>query len=146
MNPAPDLGQPEGEIPPAAEPASGLVEHFFRHASGRLVAVLVRVFGLRNLELVEDMVQSALVEALHAWRSHGVPDNPSAWMHRVARNKVVDALRQRGTMLRLAPAWARLRPLASELEFDDLFLDSEIQDSQLRLMFACCHPALAPEN
>ena len=134
------------ESPPDRGPAARLVEHFFRHESGRLVSVLARLFGLRHMDLVEDMVQSSLVEALHAWRSHGVPDNPSAWMHRVARNKVVDALRQRETMLRLAPAWARLRPLASEPEFDDLFLDSEIQDSQLRLMFACCHPALAPEN
>lgn len=98
---------------PAAEPATQLVEHFFRHESGRLVSVLTRVFGLRNLDLVEDMVQSALVEALQAWRAHGVPDNPSAWMQRVARNKVVDALRHRDTLLRLAPAWrsyARQRP------------------------------------
>ena len=132
--------------PPAPEPAARLVEHFFRHESGRLVSVLARVFGLRHLDLVEDMVQSSLLEALHAWRLQGVPDNPSAWMHRVARNKVVDALRRRETVVRLAPSWARLRPLASEPEFDDLFLDSQIEDSQLRLIFACCHPALAREN
>jgi len=130
----------------AAEPATRLVEHFFRHESGRLVSVLTRVFGLRNLDLVEDMVQSALVEALQVWRAHGVPDNPSAWMHRVARNKVLDALRHRDTVLRLAPAWAQLRPAASEPAIDDLLLDSQIEDSQLRLMFACCHPALAREN
>jgi RNA polymerase sigma-70 factor (ECF subfamily) len=138
--------QPVAENPPAAEPAARLVEHFFRHESGRLVSVLTRLFGLRNLDLVEDMVQSALLEALQAWRVSGVPDNPSAWMHRVARNKVVDALRHRETVLRLAPGWSRLRPLATEPGFDDLFLDSEIEDSQLRLMFACCHPALVREN
>src|SRR5271157_5159393 len=138
--------QPAAERPPAAEVPTQLVEHFFRHESGRLVSALARVFGLRNLDLVEDMVQSSLVEALHAWRVQGVPDNPSAWMHRVARNKVVDALRHRDTLLRVAPGWARLRPLAAEPEFDDLFLDSEIEDSQLRLIFACCHPALAREN
>src|SRR6476469_8520466 len=104
------------ESPPDRGPAARLVEHFFRHESGRLVSVLARLFGLRHLDLVEDMVQSSLVEALHAWRVHGVPENPSGWMHRVARNKVVDALRQRDTLLRLAPAWARLRPLASEPE------------------------------
>lgn len=138
--------QPAAERPPAAEVPTQLVEHFFRHESGRLVSALARVFGLRNLDLVEDMVQSSLVEALHAWRVQGVPDNPSAWMHRVARNKVVDALRHRDTLLRVAPGWARLRPLAAEPEFDDLFLDSEIEDSQLRMIFACCHPALAREN
>ncbi|MFO0889979.1 MAG: sigma-70 family RNA polymerase sigma factor [Isosphaeraceae bacterium] len=131
---------------PTREPAERLVEHFFRHESGRLVSVLARVFGLRHLDLVEDMVQSALVEALQVWRLQGVPDNPSGWMHRVARNKVVDALRQRETLLRLAPGWARLRPKETEPAFDDLFLDSQIEDSQLRLMFACCHPALGPEN
>jgi RNA polymerase sigma-70 factor (ECF subfamily) len=129
-----------------AESAPGLVEHFFRHESGRLVSVLARVFGLRHLDLVEDMVQSALLEALHSWRVHGIPDNPSAWMHRVARNRVLDALRNRDTLLRLAPSWARLRPQVTEPELDDLFLDSQIEDSQLRLMFACCHPALSREN
>jgi RNA polymerase sigma-70 factor (ECF subfamily) len=138
--------EPVTDRSPASEPASRLVEHFFRHESGRLVAVLARVFGLRNWELVEDMVQSALVEALQAWRAHGVPDNPSAWMHRVARNKVLDALRHRETVLRLAPAWAQLRPAATEPAIDDLLLDSQIEDSQLRLMFACCHPILAREN
>jgi RNA polymerase sigma-70 factor (ECF subfamily) len=131
---------------PVAESATGLVEHFFRHESGRLVSVLTRVFGLRNLDLVEDMVQSALVDALQAWRAHGVPDNPSAWMHRVARNKILDALRHRDTVLRLAPAWAQLRPAAPDTNIDDLWLDSHIEDSQLRLMFACCHPALSREN
>jgi RNA polymerase sigma-70 factor (ECF subfamily) len=136
----------EAGSPGNPEPAERLVEHFFRHESGRLVSVLSRVFGLRNLDLVEDMVQSALADALQIWRLQGIPDNPSGWMHRVARNKVVDALRQRETLLRLAPAWARLHPRETEPAFDDLFLDSSIEDSQLRLMFACCHPALAPEN
>jgi RNA polymerase sigma-70 factor (ECF subfamily) len=138
--------RPPEDQPAAAEAPAQLVEHFFRHESGRLVSVLARVFGLRNLDLVEDMVQSALVEALQAWRTQGIPDNPSAWMHRVARNKVVDALRHRETLLRLAPSWSQLRPLATEPIFDDLLLDSQIEDSQLRLMFACCHPALAREN
>ena len=137
----------ERTLPSRAEPSpSGLVEHFFRHESGRLVAVLVRLFGLRHFDLVEDMVQATLVEALQVWRVRGIPDEPSAWMHRVARNKVVDALRRRETLLRIAPAWARLHPRSAEAELDDLFLDSGIEDSQLRLMFACCHPQLSREN
>jgi RNA polymerase sigma-70 factor (ECF subfamily) len=132
--------------PEASDSTPGLVEHFFRHESGRLVSVLVRVFGLRHFDLVEDMVQSALLEALQSWRVHGIPENPSAWMHRVARNRILDALRNRGTLLRLAPSWARLYPQLTEPELDDLFLDSQIEDSQLRLVFACCHPALSREN
>src|SRR5262245_27369646 len=93
-----------------AQPAAPLVEHFFRHESGRLVSALSRVFGLRNLDLVEDMVQASLVEALHAWRAHGIPENPSAWMHRVAKNKVIDSLRNRDTATRLGPDWLNVRP------------------------------------
>jgi RNA polymerase sigma factor (sigma-70 family) len=128
------------------EPANQLVEHFFRHESGRLVAVLARIFGLRNLDLVEDTVQAALLEALQSWKIKGVPDNPSAWIHTVARGKILDALRHRETVLRLAPSYARLRPDCSEPELDDLFLDSAIADSQLRMVFACCHPSLSREN
>lgn len=128
------------------EKVGRLVDHFFRHESGRLVSLLSRVFGLRNLDLVEDTVQSALVEALQAWRIQGVPDNPSGWLHRVARNKVLDTLRQHKTLLRIAPAWAQLHPDVSNPQFDELFVDSEIEDSQLRMMFACCHPSLTREN
>ena len=138
--------QPASQGSPAAELPTQLVEHFFRHESGRLVSSLARVFGLRNLDLVEDVVQSSLVEALHTWRVQGAPENPSGWMHRVARNKVVDALRS-ATRCCASPRPGRsLRPLATEPQFDDLFLDSEIADSQLRMIFACCHPALAAEN
>ncbi|WP_250846696.1 RNA polymerase sigma factor [Aquisphaera insulae] len=142
-HPQPGRGsRPAAEAPSAAQ----LVEHFFRHESGRLVAVLVRVFGLRHLDLVEDMVQASLVEALQSWRTGEIPVEPSAWIHRVARNKVLDALRHRETVLRLAPSWARFRPRSCAPDFDDLFLDTEIADSQLRLMFACCHPSLAAED
>ncbi|MFO0901003.1 MAG: DUF6596 domain-containing protein [Pirellulales bacterium] len=131
---------------PQPAPAARLVEHFFRHESGRLAAVLVRLFGWRHADLVDDMIQAALVEAMQAWRAQGPPDNPAAWVHRVAKNKLLDALRHRDTVVRLAPAWAQLRPASVGPELDDLFLDSEIADSQLRMIFACCHPSLAREN
>jgi RNA polymerase sigma-70 factor (ECF subfamily) len=128
---------------PPEEPVAPLVEHFFRHEAGRLVAVLTRVFGWRNFDLVEDMVQATLVDALRAWRVR-VPDNPSGWVHRVARNKVLDALRRNRIGQRVLEEWAT-RTL-HEAGLDELFLDLEIEDSQLRMMFACCHPRLAREN
>lgn len=128
------------------ESASRLVEHFFRHESGKMIAVLARLFGLRHLDLAEDVVQSALVEALQRWKINGIPENPSAWLHTVARNKIQDALRRREVALRLAPSWARMRPASAGPDDDDLFLDSSIADSQLRMVFACCHPTLAREN
>jgi RNA polymerase sigma-70 factor (ECF subfamily) len=127
------------------EPVAPLVEHFFRREAGRLVSVLTRIFGWRNFDLVEDMVQATLLDALESWRVRGVPDNPSGWVHRVARNKVLDALRHDQIGQRVLGEWAAVRP-ASEEQLDEQFLDSEIEDSQLRMMFACCHPRLAREN
>jgi len=120
------------------------VEHFFRHEAGRLVSVLTRFFGWRHFDLVEDMVQSTLLQALDAWRV-GVPDNPSAWLHRIAKNKILDALRRDRIGQRAMTGWAAART-AHEETVDQLFFDSEIEDSQLRMMFACCHPQVAREN
>ncbi len=126
-------------------PVAPLVEHFFRHEAGRLVSVLTRFFGWRHFDLVEDMVQATLLDALEAWRVRGVPDNPSGWVHRIARNKVLDALRRDRIGQRALGEWAAARP-AHEQGLDALFFDAEIEDSQLRMMFACCHPHLAREN
>ncbi len=125
---------------------SQLLEHFFRHESGRLVAILSRIFGLKHFDLVEDMVQAALVEALRAWRVRGAPEYPSAWVHRVAKNKIRDALRRDATLQRVAPEVVYERPTEVGPNLDDCFLDSQIEDAQLRMVFACCHPSLSREN
>ena len=122
------------------------MEHFFRHESGRLIAVLTRIFGWRNFDLVEETVQATLLHALHSWRTHGVPDNPSGWMHRVAKNRILDALRRTEIQQRVTREWAAGRPDRAEQAIDDLFLDTEIEDSQLRMIFACCHPLLDRED
>ncbi len=127
------------------EPVAPLVENFFRREAGRLVAVLTRFFGWRNFDLVEEMVQATLIDALQSWRSRGIPENPSAWVHRVAKNKVFDALRRTEIQRRVTQEWAANRPAPRE-GIDDLFLDTSIDDSQLRMIFACCHPSLAREN
>src|SRR5437667_2198751 len=71
-----------------------LVEHFFRHEYGRLVAILARRVGVQHIEAVEDAVQSALMTALESWKIAGVPDNPSAWLFQVAYNRLMGELRQ----------------------------------------------------
>jgi RNA polymerase sigma-70 factor (ECF subfamily) len=127
------------------QPVAPLVEHFFRREAGRLVAVLTRIFGWRHFDLVEEMVQATLLEALQAWRTRGVPGNPSGWIHRVAKNKILDSLRRDEISRRAMREWASNRP-QEETGLDSLFLDSGIEDSQLRMIFACCHPQLAREN
>jgi RNA polymerase sigma factor (sigma-70 family) len=130
--------------PTQPEPVAPLVEHFFRREAGRLVSVLTRIFGWRNFDLVEDMVQATLLDALQSWRVQ-VPDNPSGWVHRIAKNKILDALRRDKIGHRVTAEIAATRPVHEE-GLDELFLDTEIEDSQLRMMFACCHPRLAREN
>ena len=75
--------------------ASQLVEHFFRHETGRLHGALVRLLGVHNLSLAEDIAQEAMLRALRTWSMGGVPANPSAWIMRVAMNLAKDALRHR---------------------------------------------------
>jgi RNA polymerase sigma factor (sigma-70 family) len=125
-----------------------LVDHFFRHESGKLVSLLTRVFGLHHLDLVEDVVQSAMLQALETWKLQGVPRDPAGWMYRVARNKALDVVRRRHVADRLASEVVRYQAgsLDRQNAFDHLCLDREMQDSQLRMMFACCHPDLPAES
>ena len=128
-----------------SEPANQLVEHFFRHESANLVAVLTRAFGIRRLDLIEDMVQVAMLEAMHAWKQRGVPDNPTAWIHRAAKNRILDTLRREQTHEKaIALSGQSIQQQASIV---DGWLEQErIPDSLLRMMFVCCHPSLDPKT
>src|SRR5215813_14060959 len=125
-----------------------LVDHFFRHESGKLVSLLTRMFGLHHLDLVEDVVQSAMLQALETWTLQGVPRDPAGWMYRVARNKALDLVRRRNVADRLASEVGRYQAGRRDRQhaFEHLFWDCELQDSQLRMMFACCHPELPAES
>lgn len=128
----------------SSEP-TGLVEHFFRHESARLVAVLTRAFGFGRIDLVEDTVQEAMVTALRTWRQRGVPANPAGWIHRVARNKILDVLRRetvhdRAVSLALQSS-GRAEP-STDLLVDEWLSEERLPDSLLRMIFVCCHPAL----
>ena len=125
-----------------------LIDHLFRHESGKIVSVLSRVLGLQNLETAQDIVQDTLMQAMSSWGFGKIPDNPSAWLHRVARNKAIDLLRREKKFKEIIPRYAYL--LQSEYTLtptiNNLFLEHEIQDSQLRMMFACCHPSIPEES
>ena len=86
--------------------ARGLPEHFFRHESGRLVAVLSRRFGVHRVELCEDAVQTALLRAVASWSARGLPDDKSAWLYRVALNEVLGALSGTEVLKNPTPAFA----------------------------------------
>jgi RNA polymerase sigma-70 factor (ECF subfamily) len=117
---------------------AALVDHLFRHEAGKMVATLVRILGVRNVELAEDVVQDALCRALEVWKYRGAPENPSAWLFQAARNGAIDLLRRRKLLTRASTSLARRLP--DTLEAD------EIRDDQLRMMFACAHPDLPSEG
>jgi len=112
-----------------------------------MVAVLSRLLGLKNLEVAQDIVQDTLLQAMNTWRYGSVPENPSAWLYRVAKNKAIDNLRREKKFRDISPQYAYL--LQSEYSLTstvtNLFIENEIQDSQLRMIFACCHPSI-PED
>ncbi len=121
--------------------------HLFRHEAGKLVAVLTKIFGAHNLHLAEDVMQDTLLRALENWRQHGVPDNPTGWLFRVARNKAIDVIRREGRTVTYDTAIDPL--LHSEYSLvpaiDGLLQEDSIADDQLRMMFTCCHPSLSLE-
>ncbi|HOY07399.1 MAG TPA: sigma-70 family RNA polymerase sigma factor [Saprospiraceae bacterium] len=123
--------------------------HLFRHESGKMLSALVRLFGLSQVEIAEDIVQDTLLTAFESWKIHGLPDQPKAWLYRTAKNKTVDFLRrERNFQSKIAPRFAETMRQndTSDTWLDTFFLDDEIEDAQLRMMFACCHPAIPFES
>ncbi|MBD0300510.1 MAG: sigma-70 family RNA polymerase sigma factor, partial [Nitrososphaera sp.] len=124
------------------------VDHLFRHEAGKMIAVLSKLLGLQNLETAQDLVQDTLLQAMSTWSYGGLPDNPSAWLYRVARNKAIDYVRRQKRFKEISPQYSYL--LQSEYTLtptiNNLFLEDEIQDSQLRMIFACCHPSIPVES
>ena len=111
-----------------------------------MIAVLTRIFGIHNLELVEDTVQETFLKALQTWKYHEVPENPSAWLMRVARNRTIDLVRRQQKLSTISDELALRLQSDTEQTIQQFFLDTEIADSQLRMIFTCCHPALNPED
>ncbi len=126
-------------------PAQQLVDHLFRHESGKMVAVLARIFGMHNLEMAEDVVQEAFLKAMQAWK-FGLPPNPAAWLMQTARNKAIDIVRREGYARRYSAELAEQLTTETENTVVHFFSEHEISDSQLRLVFACCHPSLKQED
>jgi RNA polymerase sigma factor (sigma-70 family) len=124
------------------------IDHLFRHESGKMVAVLSRLLGLQHMDIAQDIVQDTLLQAMTTWAYGNLPENPSAWLYRVARNRAIDHLRRERKFKEISPRYRYLVESSQELSpaIDQLFLDFEIRDSQLRMIFVCCHPSIAIES
>lgn len=130
---------------PSAVEIPRLADHLFRHEAGKMVSVLTAIFGIERLQLAEDVVQEALVRALKTWPYYGVPKNPAAWLTQTAKNLALDVIRREKNFQEKQPqviahveSWSE----RTEREVEE----HELSDERLRLMFACCHPALPEES
>jgi RNA polymerase sigma-70 factor, ECF subfamily len=119
-------------------PDVAAIERAYRESSGRAVATLVRLFG--DIDLAEEAVQEAFAVAAERWPSAGVPLNPGGWIVTTARNKALDRLRRESSRFGREAQAARLQTDPGPPEEV-----GPVPDDRLRLIFTCCHPALAPE-
>lgn len=124
---------------PELHTSSSLMEHLFRQQSGKMSAILTRIFGFQNTALIEDIIQETFLSAIKTWGIKGAPENPEAWLMLVAKNKIINELNRKK---RHAEKNEKIHYEQAEESIDELFLDHEIKDSQLRVLFACCHPDL----
>ena len=112
-----------------------------RQAAGRVIAALAARF--RDLDLAEEAFSEACLSAARSWSQSGEPADPAAWLYRAAFRRALDEIRRRGVRARLVPDASQPEPSAEEVLVDDARL---IPDERLRLIFVCCHPAIAPES
>lgn len=131
----------------ASDAALVAVESVFREGSGRALATLIRVLG--DFDLAEESLADAFLVAVERWPASGVPPNPAAWIVTTARNKAIDRLRRARVLAQKAGLMSQLAEQSMEASsrMHDVPADegSGIVDDRLRLIFTCCHPALAPE-
>src|SRR5882724_4975899 len=122
--------------------ADEAVESLYRSDWGRIVAALIRLVG--DFEVAEEAAQEAFTAGVNQWRTAGVPEFPRAWIIQTARHKAIDMIRRRARIDETVDVTAASE-LNQKIDAPD-YDPAEIPDDRLRLIFTCCHPALAPES
>lgn len=121
-----------------------IIKNLFRSESGKITAVLARHFGLENLQLAEDIVMDTFLVALETWPYKGLPSNPVAWLYTVAKNKASNAIKRNHLFRNKIQPGLMPQP---EQQSPDLDLSrANIEDSQLRMLFAICHPLIPDKS
>ena len=121
-----------------------LIPHLFRTEYRKIVAVLCKHFGFDEIEIAEDIASDTFMTAAQTWGMNGVPKNPTAWLYNVAKNKAKNYL-QRDSLFKNKIA-LEIKKTSSDSEENEIDLSAQnINDSQLQMMFAICHPSISPE-
>lgn len=122
-----------------------LIPHLFRTEYRKIVAVLVRLFGIEHIETAEDIVSDTFLRATELWGLKGLPPNPTAWLYTVAKNKTKDFLKRDALFEQKISIELKHRTKTrEEIEID--LSGKNINDSQLAMMFAVCHPSISAES
>jgi RNA polymerase sigma-70 factor (ECF subfamily) len=120
-----------------------LLEHLFRHQSGRVVAHLTHLLGPAHLDLAEEAMQEAMLRALQTWPYQGVPENTAAWLFRVAHNAAIDAVRRNRLLAEKTDALVGELSSSSAAMAGDPDVEEQLRDEELRMIFMCCHPDIS---
>ena len=118
------------------------IDHLFRHQHGKMVSILTRIFGFQHLETIEDAIQDTFIKALKTWRV-SMPENPEAWLTAAAKNRTIDLFRKIKSANQLH---VQFDNGPSTIAISEMFLEHEIEDSQLKMIFTACHPSLDPRD
>ena len=116
-------------------------DHLFREAYGEILASLTARYGIRLLDRIEDALQDTFIKAMQVWGYQGLPDHPRAWLYTAARNRLLDLLRKEKKQFTLVPEGSDAEEMQAGIADPH-----QIEDAQLRMIFACCHPVLSREN
>jgi RNA polymerase sigma factor (sigma-70 family) len=121
-----------------------LIPHLFRTEFRKITAVLCKVFGIEHIEMAEDIASETFLSALETWTFKGIPENPTAWLYSVAKNKAKNQIQRHHIFTgKIAPQIKHSTQEVHELEVD--MSDKNIMDSQLQMLFAVCHPSISKE-
>ena len=121
-----------------------LVDHLFRTEAGKIISLLTGIFGLKQMHWAEDIVQETLIDALNQWSMGDIPDNPSGWLLQVAKFKTINYLKR--DQVAKSHIKNSQNTVVEEGSWDQIFQENAIEDNQLRMIFACCHPELPIES
>ena len=122
-----------------------LIPHLFRTEYSRITAVLSKLFGLENVEVAEDIASETFLTAVETWPYKGIPENPTAWLYMVAKNKTKNYLKHHQLFSEKVKVNLGYRsPLSEEPQVD--LSEKNITDSQLQMLFAICHPSISVES
>jgi RNA polymerase sigma-70 factor (ECF subfamily) len=122
-----------------------LIPHLFRTEFRKITSVLCKLFGIEHIEIAEDIASETFLAAFETWTYKGVPENPTAWLYYVAKNKTKNYLKKHAVFENKIVPELKNASLTSGKDEIDLSMEN-ITDSQLQMMFALCHPSISTES